>query len=260
MIDLHCHILAGLDDGPGDWAESLDMARLLAADGVATVVATPHQLGGFADNRATAIRVAVAEFRSQLDEHEIPLRVFAGGEVRIEPDLAARVRDGEALTLADSGRYVLLELPHEVYLPLDRVLEELAEAGLVGILSHPERNRGIQARPRVLDRLVDAGCLMQVTAGSLLGEFGARAAGLAEQLVKQGRAHFLATDAHGSRRRRPVLRPAMERMAHLAGRDAAAACCQTNPACVLEGRPLPEAAVCRPAPGRPWWLSWLKAG
>ena len=107
------------------------------------------------------------------------------------------VQQGEVLTLADRRRHILLELPHELYVPLDRLLAELRGAGIVGVLSHPERNAGIMANPAVVDGLVDAGCLMQITAGSLLGSFGRTSQAVAEQLATRGLVHFVSTDAHG---------------------------------------------------------------
>ena len=145
------------------------MAEMAVADGIGTIVATPHQLGSHAKNSGKTIREAAVRFQHCLDQRRLPLRVLPGADVRIEPDLVRKIRSGEVLTLADRRRHVLLELPHDVYVPLDRLLAELAAAGLVGILSHPERNRGILNQPGVLRPLVERGCLMQVTAGSLTG-------------------------------------------------------------------------------------------
>jgi len=236
LVDIHCHLLPGLDDGPSDWQESLAMAELAAADGIGTIVAPPHQLGGNGHVEAAAIGDSVRQFQDVLDRRGVRLRVLPGADVRIAPELVKKIRGGEVLTLADRRRHVLLELPHEVYLPLDRVLAELSAAGLCGILSHPERNAGILRRPDVVRGLLDAGCLLQVTAGSLLGAFGPAVEQLAERLVCQGMAHFVATDAHGVRVRRPLLRAAFERVAELAGLDAARRLCVDNPACVAAGR------------------------
>jgi protein-tyrosine phosphatase len=131
---------------------------------------------------------------------------------------------------------VLLELPHELYFPLAGVLAQLDNAGMVGILSHPERNQEILRRPALVASLVDMGCLMQVTAGSLLGGFGPAAQSLAEQLLADGLVHFLATDAHGVRSRRPLVRQAFERAAALVGEDAASEICCDNPRRVAEGK------------------------
>ena len=260
LVDIHCHLLPGLDDGPESDDRALAMAQMAAADGIATVVATPHQLGNYPENSPQRIRAATARFQALLDKRGIPLRVLPGADVRVEPDLPGKVRSGEVLTLADRGRHVLLELPHEVYLPLDRLIVDLRDAGLVGVLSHPERNRGILRRPEVLRPLVAAGCLVQVTAGSLMGLFGFRVQRLAESVILEGLAHCVSTDAHGVRTRLPVLRPALDRVALLAGRSTAVELFSRNPARIASGRNV--TACPRPAKRIAWcgWLPWKKAG
>ena len=207
FVDIHCHLLPGLDDGASSRDEALAMAEMAVADGIETIVATPHQLGSHAKNSGETIRAATAEFQRLLGQAAGALRVLPGADVRIEPDLPQRIRSGEVVTLGDHRRHVLLELPHDVYVPLDRLLAELAAAGLVGILSHPERNRGILHQPGVVRPLVERGCLLQVTAGSLTGAFGSQVQKFASSLVEQGLVHFVSTDAHSTTTRPPVLRP-----------------------------------------------------
>ena len=260
LIDVHCHLLPGLDDGPKSWDETLAMAEMAAADGIGTIVATPHQLGSHPDNTPQRIRTETARLQALLDERGIPLSVLPGADVRVEPDLPARVCRGEVLTLADQGRHVLLELPHEVYLPLDRLLDQLSESGLVGILSHPERNQGILRRPGVLRPLVAAGCLVQVTAASLTGLFGFRVQRLAESLILKGLVHCVSSDAHGIQGRTPVLGRALARVAELIGRPAAVDLFCRNPARIVSGR---DVASCpQKSKLASWgsWLSWKKAG
>ncbi|HID75606.1 MAG TPA: hypothetical protein EYP56_06365 [Planctomycetaceae bacterium] len=260
LVDIHCHLLPGLDDGPDGWDETLAMARMAAEDGITVVVATPHQLGNFAHNRGDAIRQLVHQARELFDRHAIPLDVLPGADVRIEPEMVSRIAAGDVLTLADRRRYVLLELPHEVYLPLEALIGQLRAAGLVGVLSHPERNLGILARPGVVTSLVEAGCLMQVTAGSLTGSFGPEVQKLAERLVVEGLAHFVATDAHGVRSRRPLLRRAFERISQLAGPQTAYQLCCANPACVVADREILAGRQRVTARGRKRWMPWRKAG
>ncbi len=260
LVDIHCHLLPGLDDGAVDWEQSLAMARMAAADGISTVVATPHQLGNFAKNTGQAIRDHVQRFQALLDEKGVPLTVLPGADVRIESDMIARLRSGEVLTLGDRQRHVLLELPHEVFLPLARLLDDLRRVGLVGILSHPERNAGILADPRVLWPLVEAGCLLQVTAGSLLGSFGAPVQALAESIVRHGAAHLVATDAHGTKSRTPRLSQVFERVTVLAGPEMAATLFCRNPTRIAAGQPVTSGYL-RMA-RRAWgsWFGWKKAG
>jgi len=259
LVDIHCHMLPGIDDGPRDWEESLVMARMAVADGMATVIVTPHQLGNHRDNEGRTIRDRTAHFQQFLDQHGVPLCVLPGADVRIEPDLIQKVRAGEVVTLADRGRYVLLELPHEIYLPLEGLLNNMHRAGLVGILSHPERNAGILREPRLVGPLVEAGCLMQVTSGSLLGHFGPESQKLSEWLLAEGLIHFVATDAHGSTARRPLLRRAFDRVAELAGHQVACDLCCSNPENIVADQPV---AAGRHRPNRvglPRWFRWKRA-
>lgn len=236
FVDIHCHMLPGIDDGAASWRESLAMGRMAAADGIETVIVTPHQLGGFSHNRGDDIRERVDELQRFFDRHNVALNILPGGDVRIEPDLIARLQTGEVVSLADHRRHVLLELPHELYLPLEGVLDELLEAGAIGILSHPERNHGLLDQPRIVEALVDRGCLMQVTAGSLLGTFGPKSQAFSEWMLSLGLVHFLATDAHSSTNRRPLLGRAFDRAAKLAGWSTAVALCCDHPRAVAEGR------------------------
>jgi protein-tyrosine phosphatase len=236
FVDIHCHMLPGIDDGAANWRESLAMGRMAAADGFQTVIVTPHQLGNFSQNTGDDIRQRVHELQRFFDRHEVALTILPGGDVRIEPDMVARLRAGEVVSLADLRRHVLLELPHELYLPLEGVLDELLDAGMIGILSHPERNHGLLEKPRIVEKLVDRGCLMQVTAGSLLGTFGPKSQDFSEWMLSLGLVHFLATDAHSSTNRRPLLGRAFERAAKLANWSTAVALCFDHPRAVAEGR------------------------
>jgi protein-tyrosine phosphatase len=244
FVDIHCHLLPGIDDGAPDLATSLAMARMAADDGVRAIVATPHQLGAFGHNRGDDLRRRTSDLQRAIEAAAIPLAVLPGADVRIEAELAERVASGDVLTLGDHGRHVLLELPHEVALPLDRLLKALERRGVQGILSHPERNAGLLARPQLIGQLVDAGCLMQVTAGSLAGGFGPASQRLAEWMLAQGLVHFLATDAHGVRSRRPLLRHAFDRAATLAGEPTALDLCCRWPGLVAAGKQVPAGRRC----------------
>ena len=255
FVDIHCHLLPGLDDGAGTMDDSLAMAEMAVADGIQTVVATPHQLGANAGNSAEAIRRATVRVQEAIDRRRLPLRVLPGADVRIEPDLATRIRRDEVVTLADRRRHVLIELPHEVWFPLDRLLAEFKNSGLTAILSHPERNTAIRRQPRVLGPLVQQGCLMQVTAGSLTGSFGAAAEKVACWMVEQGLVHLVATDAHNVRGRPPLLRPAFQRVVDLAGEATAVELFCHAPAKVIAGAAIAPA----PTPGQRkfHWREWF---
>ncbi len=236
FVDIHCHLIPGIDDGSQSWEQSRAMAEMARADGVGTIVATPHQLGNYSHNHGRDVRNNTAELQRQLDQHAIDLQVLPGADVRIEDSMIERLRSGEVLTLADQGRHVLLELPHELYFPLEPVLQQLHRADMVGILSHPERNQGLLKQPRLIPQLIAAGCLMQVTCGSLMGTFGSPSQKMAEHLLEQGWVHFLASDAHGPNARRPLMKRAWERVAKRVGTDMADRLCCQNPARVVAGQ------------------------
>jgi len=235
FVDIHCHMLPGLDDGAVNLGVSLAMAEMAVADGISTVVVTPHQLGNYTCNQGATVRAFASRFQRELAQRGIPLRVLPGADVRIEPDMIQGLRSGDVVSLADRRRHVLLELPHELYVPLGGLLDALQSAGMIGILSHPERNQGILREPHLVEELVDAGCLMQVTAGSLVGSFGPQIRDFSEWLVGEGLVHFLATDAHGVESRRPIMSRAFHRATELVGRTQAEDLCCLNPTAVAEG-------------------------
>jgi len=259
FVDIHCHILPGIDDGSPDWDTTLSMARMAVADGTRTVIVTPHQLGNFSQNRGDSIRLLTGQLQQVLQEHSIPLAVLPGGDVRIEDRMVELLETGEVLSLGDKRKHVLLELPHELYFPLEGVLAELNRRGMCGILSHPERNQGILRKPEILAPLVNAGCLMQVTAGSLMGTFGPKSQQLAEWMLSQGFVHFVASDAHGIKTRRPLMKRAFDRVATFADRATAIDLCTINPALVARGESV--LAGQRKLPRRGWkkFLSKRKA-
>lgn len=239
FVDIHCHLLPGIDDGASDLKESITMAKMAVEQGVDTIVVTPHQLGAFGFNRGEEIRQRTAELQQSLEQHQVPLRVLPGADVRIEDGMVGRLVEGDVLSLGDYRRHVLLELPHELYFPLEPVLEELRRNGMTGVLSHPERNAGLLKNQGLVEDLVDAGCLMQVTGGSLLGTFGPASQGMAQRMAERGTIHFVATDAHGPKARRPRMRDAYQATVELAGEEAATLWCSTFPRAVAQGMAVP---------------------
>lgn len=210
MIDLHCHILPGIDDGAKTVEISLEMARIAASDGITTTACTPHILPGVYNNTGPAIREAIAKLQGILDEAGISIQLVTGADVHVAPDLVTRLREGQALTLNNS-RYLLVEPPHHVLPPkLETHFFSLLTAGYVPILTHPERLSWIDGHYDLVKRLVHNGNLIQITAGSLLGRFGRRPRYWAERMLDEGLCHILATDAHNCDTRLPRLSDACE--------------------------------------------------
>jgi len=249
FVDIHCHLLPGVDDGSTDWETTLAMAQMAVEDGTQTIIVTPHQLGNFAHNRGDDIRRRTQELQQVLEQNGIPLQVLPGGDVRIEEGMLDQLASGEVLSLGDWRSHVLLELPHELYFPMEGLLAALERQGMTGILSHPERNRGLLREPNILPHLVQNGCLMQVTAGSLMGTFGSQSQQLAEWMISQGLVHFVATDAHGIKSRRPLMQRAFERVEELAGKVVARKVCIQNPSLVACGKKVPVGRVSVPRQG-----------
>jgi protein-tyrosine phosphatase len=205
MIDLHCHILHGIDDGASDLSVSLAMARMFVADGVSIVACTPHILPGLYHNTGPQIRSAIEALKFELAGADIPLRLVTGADVHITPQFVQGLQDGTLLALADS-RYVLVEPPHHVApVRLDQMFFDLLVAGYVPILTHPERLKWIDAHYPLVQRLAASGVWMQITAGSLAGTFGRSAQYWSERMLDEGIVHLLATDAHDTSRRPPDL-------------------------------------------------------
>ncbi len=205
MIDLHCHLLPGIDDGAPDLATSLHMARIAAEDGIAVIACTPHIFPGLYENTGPAIRRAVRELQARIDEANIPLRLTHGADIHLTPDLVEGLGDGRLPSLHDS-RYFLLEPPHHVAPPrLEETAFELLATGYVPVITHPERLSWIEDHREIFVGLVRRGAWLQVTAGSLTGRFGASARYWGERLLDEGLVHILATDSHDVIRRPPLL-------------------------------------------------------
>lgn len=217
MIDLHCHLLPGIDDGARDLTASLEMARLAVADGIRIQACTPHIAPGIYDNTGPQIRHAVEELASALFDNDIDLYLLTGADVHLAPRLVDGLRTGRIPTLADS-RYFLLEPPHHIAPPrLDEVVEELCAAGYVPVITHPERLSWIEPHYCYIKRLFWAGAWIQLTAGSITGDFGSQPRYWAERMLDEGIVHLIATDAHNAGRRRPSLSRARDAVAQRLG-------------------------------------------
>jgi protein-tyrosine phosphatase len=249
LIDLHSHLLPGIDDGAKDLATSLAMARMAAADGITTIACTPHILAGVYNNNGPAIRRAVAQLAESIAKAGIPITLVTGADVHIAPDLGVQLRDGRTLTLNNS-RYLLLEPPHHVLPPrLEDLIFGLQAAGYFPIVTHPERLSWIEGHYDLIRRLVSSSVLMQITAGSVMGRFGRGPRYWAERMLDEGLCHLLATDAHNTEQRAPRLAEARDVVAQWLGDDEAINLVLRRPQGVLDNLspadlpPLPQSKV-----------------
>ena len=218
MIDIHCHILPSVDDGPSSLEESLAMARRAVEDGINTIVATPHTLNGVYMNPAKEVTARVSAFQDVLSENQIDLKVYPGADVHICPNLFTRIENGDAGTINDAKKYILLELPSQT-IPegIKNEIFSLTLNGITPIISHPERNAIIQHDPLILYELLTMGALSQVTAMSLTGDLGKFARKSAERLLSNRLAHIIASDAHSSDGRPPIMSHAVDCAAEILG-------------------------------------------
>jgi protein-tyrosine phosphatase len=238
LIDLHCHLLAGLDDGPRTEAEALTMCRLAYAEGVRMIAATAHQNECWPAVTPERIRQAWRRLVEILHAERLPLVTFPCAEVRVRPDVTAFWRPGEFLTVADRGQYVLLEMPAGVCVDLRPTLAALRRAGVRPILAHPERHPELLHEPGRMQRLVRAGCLVQVSAGSVTDP-PTRADGRALRAwFRAGLVHLLGSDGHSPDRRPPRLAAAVRQVRRWAGSVMADRVGAVNATTVLQGLPL----------------------
>lgn len=206
MVDTHCHILPGLDDGAQSFDDSVALARMAAADGIRTIIATPHLDHRYAYPEPDRIRDLTAQVNERLRAEGVPVLVMPGAEVRTAPELLGALQAGRVMTLGDQGRYVLCELPtsgEAVY--VGELFFRLQVAGYSPILAHAERVDQFRRDPRLLHNLHDRNVRLQVNAESLAGKGGRVLRNFALKLAKEGLIDLLATDAHNITTRPPLL-------------------------------------------------------
>lgn len=237
MIDLHIHILPNFDDGAASIEEFLNMCRIAKKDGIDTVVATPHTLNGVYNHNGDEIIQEVMELNSLLKKEGVEIEVIPGSDVRISPDLLEQIKKGKALTVNDNQTYLMIEFPGYFVSPsVKGLLSELLRSGVIPIISHPERYLQVHENRAILSDMVMEGSLVQITAMSLTGEFGKGIRNCAEDLLEHGLVHIIASDAHNSTVRPPILSKAVEVAATIVGDENALNMVTSIPQTVIEGR------------------------
>ncbi|MEO1084528.1 MAG: CpsB/CapC family capsule biosynthesis tyrosine phosphatase [Acidobacteriota bacterium] len=243
MIDLHSHILPGIDDGSSDLAESIAMCRMAAADGATAIVATPHlRHSRYWNDDRGALETLHAELVAAVAAEDFEIEVLLGGEITLGSESVAEIDqlpDGRLLTLCGS-KYVLLELDWHGLGP--DAMETIYEADVLGwrpIIAHPERVSWLADDLDLATAMLENGATFQLTAMSLVGQFGSQAKERAERWLDAGLVHFVSSDAHDVKHRPPGLRAARDLVAERCGAAVAEALFLSNPQCVLADRPLP---------------------
>jgi protein-tyrosine phosphatase len=255
LVDVHCHLLAGLDDGPDSQAAALEMCRAAYADGVRMVAATAHQNESYPHNTPQRIRAAAAALAEALNRIGLPLTVRPSAEVAVHHDLIEAWRRGDVLSVGDSLRYLLLELPAGCYLDLSGLAAQLVRLQVQPILAHAERCEAFLDSRELLAELVARGCLVQVSSGSLVQSRSPALKRVLRDWACRGLIHLVGSDGHDVHARPPRMAAAHQQLARWVGASAADRLCSSNGMLVLQGLPLPPCAAIRPARS---WFAFLR--
>lgn len=237
MIDIHCHILPGIDDGPVDIETSMRMARMADADGITHIVASPHHSYGERPS-VTEIKDALQSFSGKMKEQGIGITVLQGADIRLTFELFSGLGNRDILTINNS-RYFLLELPDLMPPNVETFIFRARAGGYIPVITHPERNYSLLMSTEKLLSLRDSGALFQVTAMSITGEFGEQIQRYARMMLRKGYVDFVATDAHNTEYRVPVLSGAYREVSGLLGDAQARSIFFTNPEAVIKDREIP---------------------
>lgn len=233
-VEIHCHLLPGVDDGPADWEECIALARALVRDGTTHVILTPHQLGRYeGKNSAALVRQHAQKLQADLQQTGVPLQVSPGAEIRLDPAIPKLLERDVILTLGDLKKFLLLELPTQVSMGANAVMRHLAPAGIAVILAHAERYDSHRADPPSVAAWVDAGATVQVNAGSITGANGEKIQQMCFDWIRSGWVGIVSSDAHSTGNRRPRMTEAIETLASNFSESVARTLCIENPLRVL---------------------------
>lgn len=252
LIDTHCHLLAGLDDGPATQEEALAMCRLAYAEGTRMVAATAHQNERWPDVTPQRIRSSWQRLLRSLQDASIPLLVFPCAEVMVHPDIESTWADGRLLSVADQRRYLLIEMPRGCFLDLEATVRGLVAQGVRPILAHPERHDELLHEAGQIERLIEAGCLVQAASSSVIQPRSRADAKALKDWFRRGIVHCLGSDGHSSSKRPPRMAAAYQQIRQWAGHAVADRVCSTFGMAILQGLTL---QVPKPEARRRTWLA-----
>lgn len=232
-IDIHSHILSGVDDGAKDTTTSMQMLRMAAKDGIAEIILTPHNKPGH-HSKASVWTVKTEELRERLAQENIDIKLYLGNELYYRSGLADEIADGSAYTLAGS-HYVLIEFnPLDDYDYIRNAIHTVLMDGYYPILAHAERYQNVCTKKDAVTELVEMGCYIQVNAGSIMGKFGFGTKQFTRKLLKQCQIHFVATDSHDTGGRAPYLSDCAEYISRKYGEGYSRKLFHDNPECILQ--------------------------
>jgi len=238
LVDIHCHLLAGLDDGPPTLEEALAMCRAAYTDGIRWASALAHQNEQYPDNTPERLLGAAQSLAAALRQENIPLTVFPSAEVMVRPDLETAWDQGQLLSVAHRRQYVLLEYPHGLFVELGPLVAGLRQRNVRAIIAHAERQPELLHEPDLIEQLIEQGCLVQVSSGSITDPRSREDSRELKHWFQRGVVHLLGSDAHSTQRRPPHLAAAYEQVRRWVGGHMADQICSTNGLAVIQGLPL----------------------
>lgn len=241
MIDLHCHILPGIDDGARNLEEAVEMARIAEAEGIEKIVATPHLFReGFAREGLGTIEKKRQLLTRTLDAADIQVEIMRGAEVYIAHNLIDEIRINRDFLVINHHHYMFVEFPsNHVFSGVKELFFELMNEGITPIIAHPERNSVFAGHPLFLYELVQLGSLVQANSGSFSGIYGKKVEQAAFRFLELRLVHFIASDGHNRRSLVPRLLEAKERAGEILGNEEAMSLVRDNPEAVLQGKEIP---------------------
>ena len=234
MIDIHSHILPGIDDGPRDIEETAQMLQIAIEEGITAVIATSHGEAGYGEDQSKDYLEAYEKTRGYIAEHNLPIQMYYGNELYYGDGIIDALRKGEVFTL-NGTHYVLVEFPvFESYSYIERGLRELQRTGCWPILAHVERYPSLRDMKKIRE-LTEQGVLIQVNASSVIGKAGFQAKQFCKKLMKENLVHIVATDAHGSLHRRPMIAECLTYIERKKGKEYCRMITEDNPRHIIEG-------------------------
>ncbi len=226
MIDIHTHLIPNIDDGPASLEEALQLCHAAVADGITHAICTPHILSGRFNNTKNSILHAFEKFQSEVDAAGINLKLGISAEVRLDAQVLQLIDEGQVPflgTQSSSGfHYMLLELPDaQIPVGADAFVQRLMNLHICPVIVHPERNRSVFVNPEKIKPFVEAGCQLQVTAASLVGQFGPAIENVSWALIESGAVQAIASDSHNTSGRKPRMTEARNALIKRYGLDVA---------------------------------------
>jgi protein-tyrosine phosphatase len=251
LADVHCHLLAGLDDGPRTDADALEMCRQAYAAGTRIIAAGAHQNEQYKDNHADRLRQAATQLAQRLKEEKLALNTFPCAEVMVSPDMAEAWERGELLSVADHKQYLLVEYPHGQFVDIGEMVQRFRAFNLRFILAHPERCPELMHDEDRLQDLIHAGCLVQVSAGSITRPRNREEEKILRHWFRADLVHVLGSDGHDPRKRRPVMADAYQQLVNWVGNIVA------DRIASLNGMAISQGIVLNPPPPKRKTASWF---